>query len=60
VVQSVNESIDPSGNKVWMSVTKMSLRDDRGEVMGLVSTTRGIAARKKAARGECVAISAFL
>jgi phosphoserine phosphatase RsbU/P len=48
VVQSEAESIDPSGNKVWMSVTKMSLRDDKGELMGLVSTTRDITARKKA------------
>jgi phosphoserine phosphatase RsbU/P len=48
VVQSVDESIDPSGNKVWMSVTKMSLRNDKGELMGLVSTTRDITARKKA------------
>jgi sigma-B regulation protein RsbU (phosphoserine phosphatase) len=48
VVQSVDESIDRSGNKVWMSVTKMSLRDDKGELMGLVSTTRDITARKRA------------
>jgi phosphoserine phosphatase RsbU/P len=48
VVQSVDESIDPFGNKVWMSVTKMSLRDDKGELMGLVSTTRDITARKEA------------
>jgi phosphoserine phosphatase RsbU/P len=44
----VDEAIDRSGNKVWMSVTKMSLRDDKGELMGLVSTTRDITARKKA------------
>jgi len=48
VVQSVDESIDPSGNKVWMSVTKMPLRDDKGELIGLVSTTRNITARKHA------------
>jgi phosphoserine phosphatase RsbU/P len=48
VVQSVDESINRSGNKVWMSVTKMSLRDDKGELMGLVSTTRDITARKRA------------
>jgi sigma-B regulation protein RsbU (phosphoserine phosphatase) len=48
VVQSVDESIDHSGNSVWMSVTKMSLRDDKGELMGVVSTTRDITARKKA------------
>lgn len=48
VVQSVDESINRSGNSVWMSVTKMSLRDDKGELMGLVSTTRDITARKKA------------
>jgi phosphoserine phosphatase RsbU/P len=48
VVQSVDEAIDHSGNKVWMSVTKMSLRDDKGELMGLVSTTRDITARKNA------------
>jgi hypothetical protein len=46
VVQSVDESIDPSGNKFWMSVTKMSLRDNKGE-LALVSTTHDITARKK-------------
>jgi len=40
VVQSVDETVDVVGNKVWMSVTKMPLRDDNGELIGLVSTTR--------------------
>jgi sigma-B regulation protein RsbU (phosphoserine phosphatase) len=48
VVQSVDESVDAAGNRVWMSVTKMPLRDDAGELVGLVSTTRDITARKQA------------
>ena len=48
VVQSVDESIDCAGNKVWMSVTKMALRDEKEELIGLVSTTRDITARKNA------------
>jgi sigma-B regulation protein RsbU (phosphoserine phosphatase) len=47
-VQSVDESVDFAGNRVWMSVTKMPLRDDAGELIGLVSTTRDITARKQA------------
>jgi sigma-B regulation protein RsbU (phosphoserine phosphatase) len=48
VVQCVDETVDCAGNKVWMSVTKMPLRDDKGELIGLVSTTRDITARKHA------------
>jgi PAS domain S-box-containing protein len=48
VVQSVDEAVDAAGNRVWMSVTKMPLRDDAGELVGLVSTTRDITARKRA------------
>jgi sigma-B regulation protein RsbU (phosphoserine phosphatase) len=48
VVQSVDETVDGAGNKVWMQVTKMPLRDDAGALIGLVSTTRDITARKMA------------
>jgi phosphoserine phosphatase RsbU/P len=48
VVLSVDESVDRDGNKVWMSVTKMRLCDQNGELIGLVSTTRDITARKNA------------
>ena len=48
VVQSVDETVDHAGSRVWMSVTKMPLRDDQGELIGLVSTTRDITARKQA------------
>jgi phosphoserine phosphatase RsbU/P len=47
-VQSEHESVDSGGNRVWMLVTKMPLRDDAGELIGLVSTTRDITARKQA------------
>jgi phosphoserine phosphatase RsbU/P len=47
-VQSEHESIDSAGNRVWMLVTKMPLHDDAGELIGLVSTTRDITARKQA------------
>jgi sigma-B regulation protein RsbU (phosphoserine phosphatase) len=48
VVRSVDETVDFSGNKFWMSVTKTPLRGEKGQVIGLVSTTRDITARKKA------------
>jgi sigma-B regulation protein RsbU (phosphoserine phosphatase) len=48
VVQSVDEAVDAAGNRVWMSVTKMPLRDDAGKLVGLVSTTRDVTARKQA------------
>jgi phosphoserine phosphatase RsbU/P len=47
-VESVDETVDGAGNRVWMAVTKMPLRDDAGALMGLVSTTRDITARKAA------------
>jgi len=48
VVRSVDEAIDSAGNKIWLSVTKMPLRDDKGELIGLVSTTHDITARRNA------------
>ena len=48
LVRRVEESIDSAGNKVWMSVSKMPLRDEKGELLGLVSTTRDVTARKTA------------
>jgi phosphoserine phosphatase RsbU/P len=48
VLQSVDETVDVARNRVWMSVTKMPLRDDAGELIGLVSTTRDITERKQA------------
>src|SRR6516162_1881593 len=48
LVESVDETVDRAGNRVWMSVTKMPLRDDKGELIGLVSTTHDITARKQA------------
>jgi PAS domain S-box-containing protein len=47
-LQSEHESVDSAGNQVWMLVTKMPLRDDAGELIGLLSTTRDITARKQA------------
>src|SRR3984893_655042 len=48
VVRDADEAIDSAGNKIWLSVTKVPLRDDNGELIGLVSTTRDITPRKKA------------
>ena len=44
----MDETIDFSGKKVGMSVTKTPLRGEKGEVIGLVSTTRDITERKNA------------
>jgi phosphoserine phosphatase RsbU/P len=48
VVRSSDEAIDSAGNRIWLSVTKVPLRDEQGELIGLVSTTHDITARKKA------------
>jgi phosphoserine phosphatase RsbU/P len=48
LVRGVDPSVDSTGNKVWMSVTKMPLRDDQGKLLGLVSATHDITARKNA------------
>ena len=48
LVRSVDPSIDSAGNRVWMSVTKMPLRDDDGMLLVLVSATHDITARKTA------------
>ena len=42
--------IDPGGRKVWISSTKVPLRDEGGKVVGLVGISRDITARKKAER----------
>ncbi|HEY5742866.1 MAG TPA: PAS domain-containing protein, partial [Terrimicrobiaceae bacterium] len=39
IVRCVDEAVDSAGNRVWMSVTKMPLYDDEGQLLGLVSTT---------------------
>jgi sigma-B regulation protein RsbU (phosphoserine phosphatase) len=46
LVRSADESVDSDGNRVWMSVTKMPLRDDEGKLLGLVSASHDITARK--------------
>lgn len=48
LVRCVDPSVDSVGNRVWMSVTKMPLRDEEGRMIGLVSATHDITARKNA------------
>ncbi len=48
IVRCVEESVDAAGNRVWLSVTKKPLYDGEGELLGLLSTTRDITARKYA------------
>ena len=48
LVRCVDPSVDSAGNRVWMSVTKMPLRDEDGRLLGLVSATHDITARKDA------------
>ena len=40
--------IDPAGAKLWISTTKVPLRDDSGHVIGIVGISRDITARKRA------------
>jgi two-component system sensor histidine kinase/response regulator len=39
---------DPEGNPVWVMTTKVPIRDDRGEIAGLVGIGRDITKRKRA------------
>jgi phosphoserine phosphatase RsbU/P len=48
LVRCVDPTVDSVGNRVWMSVTKMPLRDDDGRLIGLISATHDITARKEA------------
>ena len=48
LVRCVDPSVDSAGNRVWMSVNKMPLRDEDGRLIGLVSATHDITARKEA------------
>lgn len=48
LVRCPDEAVDSAGNRVWMSVTKMPLRDNDGRLLGLVSATHDITARKNA------------
>ena len=48
LVRCVDPTVDSAGNRVWMSVTKMPLRDEEGKLLGLVSATHDITARKDA------------
>ncbi len=41
-------TIDPEGNRHWLLTTKMLLRDDDGNVMGIVGINRDITTLKKA------------
>jgi phosphoserine phosphatase RsbU/P len=48
IIRSLAETVDSAGKRAWMSVSKMPLRDEAGTIIGLVSTTRNITARKLA------------
>jgi phosphoserine phosphatase RsbU/P len=48
IIRSQAETVDSAGKRAWMSVSKMPLHDDAGSIIGLVSTTRNITARKLA------------
>ena len=40
--------VDPSGNKQWLSTSKVPLRNDKNEVIGIVGISRNVSERKRA------------
>ena len=48
VINHEEDFIDPNGNQCWLYTTKMPLRDEDGNTIGLVGIGRNITERKKA------------
>ncbi|MBD3420870.1 MAG: response regulator [Chitinivibrionales bacterium] len=48
IIDREERSADSWGNEIWLSTTKVPLRDDDGKIFGLVGISRDITHRKKA------------
>jgi PAS domain S-box-containing protein len=48
LLNRVEPSSDSDGNQTWLSTSKIPLRDNRGQVIGLVGIARDITAQKQA------------
>ena len=48
IIDDETTIIGPDGNRRWLSITKVPLRDDQGEIRGLVGVNRDITDIKKA------------
>ncbi|HEX2937244.1 MAG TPA: ATP-binding protein [Bacteroidales bacterium] len=48
IINKVEEGLGPDGEKIWLLISKVPIKDQNGEIIGMVGITTDITSRKKA------------
>lgn len=48
IINKVEEGLGPEGQKIWLLISKVPIKDSNGEIIGMVGITTDITSRKKA------------
>jgi PAS domain S-box-containing protein len=48
IINKVEEGLSPDGDKIWLLISKLPIKDQNGEITGMVGITTDITSRKKA------------
>jgi two-component system sensor histidine kinase/response regulator len=60
LINKIEKQLDVSGDEIWASVTKVPLRNRKGQVTGIIGLSRDITALKKAEKDLAIARDAAL